>query len=231
MEHLVIHLADEALLGGPVQYRWMYQYERKLGLIKRRIRNKSRVEGSIWREHLVNELATYCSLYFDPTLETRHNLEPRNFAPQHSSFSSGGSQLSVFVVPSRRLYQKSGVRIQMDIDDLKKAHTYVLLNCEEVYPYIDEFDKVAPQLYPDTPSAFLRDDHFAQWFKNRVKVGLIDESTRHLEILATTPSKFAQSHNGYFVNGYKFHTQKYAKGLVTSNCGVCVRGETYTTEE
>nr|KAJ0215109.1 hypothetical protein LSAT_V11C300127350 [Lactuca sativa] len=28
MEHLVIHLADEAILGGPVQYRWMYQYER-----------------------------------------------------------------------------------------------------------------------------------------------------------------------------------------------------------
>ena len=28
MEHLIIHLADEAILGGPVQYRWMYQYER-----------------------------------------------------------------------------------------------------------------------------------------------------------------------------------------------------------
>ena len=28
MEHLVIHLAREAMLGGPVQYRWMYLYER-----------------------------------------------------------------------------------------------------------------------------------------------------------------------------------------------------------
>lgn len=28
MENLVIHLVDEAILGGPVQYRWMYQYER-----------------------------------------------------------------------------------------------------------------------------------------------------------------------------------------------------------
>nr|KAJ0227495.1 hypothetical protein LSAT_V11C100010710 [Lactuca sativa] len=55
MEHLIIHLADEAILGGLVQYRWMYQYEsirntfsiiskyRKLGIIKRRIRNKARV--------------------------------------------------------------------------------------------------------------------------------------------------------------------------------------------
>ncbi|XP_076885340.1 uncharacterized protein LOC143534832 [Bidens hawaiensis] len=231
MEHLVIHLADEALLGGPVQYRWMYQYERKLGLIKRRIRNKSQVEGCIMREHLVNEVATYCSLYFDPTIETRHNREPRNFAPQHHSFLSGGSQLSVFNVPSRRLYQKGGTRRRMSVKDLKKAHTYVLLNCAEVYPYIDEFDKVAPQLYPGKPELLLRDYHFAEWFENRVTNGLPDGSTRHLKVLATEPSIYAQSHNGYFVNGYKFHTQHYGKGLVTSNCGVCVRGETYNAEE
>lgn len=28
MVHLVIHLVDEAKLGGPVQYRWMYPIER-----------------------------------------------------------------------------------------------------------------------------------------------------------------------------------------------------------
>ncbi|XP_048622962.1 uncharacterized protein LOC125592025 [Brassica napus] len=28
MEHLAVHLADEAALGGPVQYRWMYPFER-----------------------------------------------------------------------------------------------------------------------------------------------------------------------------------------------------------
>lgn len=28
MEHLVVHLANEAILGGPVQFRWMYPYER-----------------------------------------------------------------------------------------------------------------------------------------------------------------------------------------------------------
>lgn len=28
MEHLPIHLAEEALLGGPVQYRWMFPFER-----------------------------------------------------------------------------------------------------------------------------------------------------------------------------------------------------------
>ena len=28
MEHLAVHLAHEARLGGPVQYRWMYPFER-----------------------------------------------------------------------------------------------------------------------------------------------------------------------------------------------------------
>jgi len=28
MEHLPIHLPHEARLGGPVQYRWMYPFER-----------------------------------------------------------------------------------------------------------------------------------------------------------------------------------------------------------
>jgi len=28
MEHLPIHLTNEARLGGPVQYRWMYPFER-----------------------------------------------------------------------------------------------------------------------------------------------------------------------------------------------------------
>jgi hypothetical protein len=28
MEHIPIHLPNEAILGGPVQYRWMYPFER-----------------------------------------------------------------------------------------------------------------------------------------------------------------------------------------------------------
>ncbi|XP_073222512.1 uncharacterized protein [Cicer arietinum] len=47
MEHLPIHLANEAMLGGPVHYRWMYPFERCMGVSKRAVTNKARVEGSI----------------------------------------------------------------------------------------------------------------------------------------------------------------------------------------
>ncbi|KAM0033948.1 hypothetical protein Hdeb2414_s0016g00491721 [Helianthus debilis subsp. tardiflorus] len=209
----------------------MYQYERKLGLMKRRIRNKSQVEGSIVREYLMSEIATYCSLYFNLTIETRHNREPRNFSPQHPNSMSGDSPLSLFAVPSRRLYQKGGRQRILSHAELKKAHTYVLLNCDEITPYVNQFDEVAPHPYPDVQVSRLREEHFAAWFENRVIDGLCDGSTQHLKILARKPSQYAQSHNGYFVNGYKFHTQEHGKGRATNNYGVCMRGEAYNNEE
>ncbi|XP_057246858.1 uncharacterized protein LOC130589572 [Beta vulgaris subsp. vulgaris] len=44
MEHLPVHLPREARLCGPVQYRWMYPFERFLNHLKRKIGNKARVE-------------------------------------------------------------------------------------------------------------------------------------------------------------------------------------------
>ncbi|CAA2977959.1 Hypothetical predicted protein [Olea europaea subsp. europaea] len=36
MEHLPVHLAYEAKVGGPVQYRWMYTFERFLHHLKKK---------------------------------------------------------------------------------------------------------------------------------------------------------------------------------------------------
>ncbi|XP_004492143.1 uncharacterized protein [Cicer arietinum] len=52
MEHLPIHLTNEAMLGGPVHYRWMYPFERCMGVSKRAVTNKT----SIFLEnHSINE--------------------------------------------------------------------------------------------------------------------------------------------------------------------------------
>ena len=47
MEHLAIHLAREFELGGPVQYRWMYLFERYMFHLKKKVKNLSKVERSI----------------------------------------------------------------------------------------------------------------------------------------------------------------------------------------
>lgn len=65
MEHLPIHLAYEARVGGPVHYRWMYPFERFMNRLKKKVKNKSRVEGSICEAYLVEETSIFCSHYFE----------------------------------------------------------------------------------------------------------------------------------------------------------------------
>jgi hypothetical protein len=77
MLHLSIHLPDEAILRGPIQYGWMYPIERRLYTLKYSLRNMSRPEGSIAEAYVANECLHACSRYFDD-LETRHNHDGRN---------------------------------------------------------------------------------------------------------------------------------------------------------
>nr|KAJ0214468.1 hypothetical protein LSAT_V11C400170530 [Lactuca sativa] len=111
-----------------------------------------------------------------------------------------------------------------------KAHTYILLNCGEVTPYIQEFYEVAPRMYQGEQVASLRDKYFAQWFEQKVRLNS-DGSVKHLEALARKPEQYVEYRNRYFVNGYKFHTQNYGKVHAMNNYGVCVTGEMYNAEE
>ncbi|WVZ50754.1 hypothetical protein U9M48_001979 [Paspalum notatum var. saurae] len=77
MLHLTVHLPDEAILRGPIQYGWMYPVERRLYTLKRFVTNMARPEGSIAEAYVANECLTSCSRYFDD-LDTRHNREGRN---------------------------------------------------------------------------------------------------------------------------------------------------------
>ena len=49
---------------------------------------------------------------------------------------------------------------------------------------------------------------------------------KSLSSLSLGPEKKCKFYNGYFVNGYVFHTEEYGQGRKTYNCGVCVKGST-----
>jgi hypothetical protein len=70
--HLAVHLPDEAILRGPVQFGWMYPIERRLYTLKRSVRNKAHPEGSIAEAYVAVESLTFCSRYVDD-VETRFN--------------------------------------------------------------------------------------------------------------------------------------------------------------
>ena len=59
MVHLAVHLPNEALLRGPVQYGWMYPIEWRLGTLKNLLRNRARPEGLIAEAYLESEMLAF----------------------------------------------------------------------------------------------------------------------------------------------------------------------------
>ncbi|CAL2228351.1 unnamed protein product [Prunus armeniaca] len=62
MMHVMVHLPEEALLAGPVNYRWMYPIERLLGELKKSVRNRAKPEGSIVEAWVQYESLTFCGI-------------------------------------------------------------------------------------------------------------------------------------------------------------------------
>ncbi|XP_065857931.1 uncharacterized protein [Euphorbia lathyris] len=134
MEHLPIHLPYEAKVAGPVQYRWMYPFERYLGRLKKSVKNKARVEGSICNAYLVEEASNFCSYYFEPQVYTRHRKVPRN----DDGGDRGGVDKSILMIFSHN-GRYSGLARSRWLDEKEHVafHSYILLNCPEVTPYVE----------------------------------------------------------------------------------------------
>ncbi|KAH7837023.1 hypothetical protein Vadar_008640 [Vaccinium darrowii] len=63
MVHLTVHLVREVRLCGPVHFRWMYQFERYMKVLKGYVRNRNRPEGCIAESHIAEEAVEFCSEY------------------------------------------------------------------------------------------------------------------------------------------------------------------------
>ncbi|KAL1225023.1 hypothetical protein V5N11_002802 [Cardamine amara subsp. amara] len=71
MEHLPTHLPYEAELGGPVQYRWMYPFERFFKKLKGKAKNKRYAAGSIVESYINDEIAYFSEHYFAANIQTK----------------------------------------------------------------------------------------------------------------------------------------------------------------
>ena len=130
MEHLLVHLAYKAYLGGPVQYRWMYPFERLMGDSKISLKSKARVEGSICAYYLHREISHFCSHYFNHL-----NLTPRIIQNPINVNEISQFTLSVFKLPGCP-FGKKGVHWLIQ-KEMQSAHVHVLINCVEVKPYLE----------------------------------------------------------------------------------------------
>ncbi|GKV17042.1 hypothetical protein SLEP1_g27595 [Rubroshorea leprosula] len=132
MEHLAIHLPYEAMVGGPVQFRWMYPFERRMHGLKGSMKNKARPEGSIC-ENYMSEILYFISLYFEGEVETRSDRIPRNLVGLGLSVNIGLSIFNNLGKPIGSLQQQ---RV-LTMEERNNAMYYVLMNCAELKGWIE----------------------------------------------------------------------------------------------
>ena len=92
MEHLLIHLAYEARVWEPVQYRWMYLFERYMHSLKKKVKNRAKVEGSIVKAYIIEEISNFSHHYFNPNVHTKLTQIGCN-----DDGGDGGSELGVSI--------------------------------------------------------------------------------------------------------------------------------------
>nr|GEV61088.1 hypothetical protein [Tanacetum cinerariifolium] len=116
---------------------------------------------------------------------------------------------------------------------LKADKYYFSHNREELHPFIGLFDDFVRHTQPQLDEGGLEsysDKKFVEWLEQHVCESS-DDLCSHLKGLARGPLCHAWSHKGYFINGFKFHTEKYEEDQVMHNSRVCVKGSCYNETE
>ena len=131
MQHLILHLPYEARMGGPVTFRWCYPVERGLKILRKKCRNKAKIEASVAEACILEEVSNFTTTYYSENLPSVHNPPPRYNA------SEGESNLSLF---RGQLGSASGSTSKMlTNDEWRNIMLYVLTNLNEVQTYIGQF--------------------------------------------------------------------------------------------
>ncbi|KAL3615942.1 hypothetical protein CASFOL_040236 [Castilleja foliolosa] len=158
MVHLSIHLPDEAILGGLVQFRWMYPIERFLCGLKQSVRNKARPEGSVAEAYIAKECLTFCSMYLKG-IETRFNRDDRNNDIELED------SLPIFSQKCRPV--GSTTYLNLSVEELKALTWFVFQNCEEVEPFLKKHNEELV-LEGCMNSEQEHKEKFPAWFKEHV---------------------------------------------------------------
>ncbi|XP_048432383.1 uncharacterized protein LOC125473516 [Pyrus x bretschneideri] len=208
MVHLPVHLADEAALAWPVQYRWMYLIERYLQTLKRYVRNKGRPEGFIAEAYL-------SACHFVPCiLETLSLVVPVEAEMK-------------MVLDVEYLV---GENVELDLNVLDQCHRYILNNCDEVSPFRrqhEEFLKTKHRRERLTMRQIkeLSKKEFPEWFKQHMNSRYDANDTlisQDLHWLANYPSRVVSRYKSHIVHGFRFRIKSVDDKHKNQNCGVFV---------
>ncbi|XP_071728157.1 uncharacterized protein [Rutidosis leptorrhynchoides] len=197
MIHLVMHLPEEAIYGGPVYMRWMYPIERYMKKLKNYVRNKAKPEGCIVEGYVADEALTACSMSLEG-VQTRFNRPDR--------YADDLVRLYEFhVFNSLCKFVSKGVHKSLTRDFRDKLHC--------------QFNTENPGLDIQT--------YFAGWFKEKIReFRVVDRSNCSNELLslAEGPVGSANYYTACNVNGVRFVVRDRDERRTTQNSGIATPG-------
>ncbi|XP_042952408.1 uncharacterized protein LOC122289468 isoform X2 [Carya illinoinensis] len=208
MVHLAVHLPRELLLAGPVQYRWMYPFERYLGRFKRYVKNKTCPEGSIAEAYIHVECLTFASMYLHD-VPTRFINEDRNIdiGVQTTEVAS----LSVFSQKVRPLGISIPTQLEKKLFKTARWEHYNIVKDQSI-----------------TNIERRHESEFPSWFRKHIQALRArdpDQVSDDLYAIACGPDHWVASYTGCIMNGIRFHTKHREMNRRTQNSGVLVTSE------
>ncbi|KAH0784221.1 hypothetical protein KY290_003819 [Solanum tuberosum] len=218
IEHLLIHLVEDAILGGPSQYRSMWFIERFLLCLKNYVRNRRYPEDAIAEGRWIDELMTFFSWYLDD-VETKSNPPLRNDVLSNETTYQEG----------RRSSREKGFKL----DDITRAqaHRYVLFNSTSTTSYRDEhikeIKKENPRLSRHNVDR-IHNERFQLWFRNHVeKMHMAGEKiSEDIQTLAIGPLIQEKRMIGYICDGVRYLTESRDVKRKTQNSGIMLKAIT-----
>ncbi|KAL6144430.1 hypothetical protein ACLB2K_055123 [Fragaria x ananassa] len=223
MVHLVIHLADEAAIAGPVQFRWMYPIERYLHDLKKYVRNKSKPEASIAEGYIIEECLSFCTIYLSDGVESKRTRIGRNADDPDIVPREG---LPIFTETGRSI--QSGREFTLTDREWKRAHTHVLINCPEISQNLKDHvantqrtkSRLTTLMEAERQANNTFSTYFGELIERRVHHEFVDPDIR---ALATGPSTTARRFKKYIMNGFWFFVKSIDARSKTQNSGVFVK--------
>jgi hypothetical protein len=131
MQHMILHLPQEALLGSTVHTRWQYGPERENKKLRDQCGNKCKIEASIDEATLNKEVSNFTTKYYDEKIPTQHNQILRYNATNPDDVP----KLGIFIGlggTSRGMKRRKITNPEWGL-----IHSYVLKSMVEVKPYVE----------------------------------------------------------------------------------------------
>ncbi|XP_062025478.1 uncharacterized protein LOC133741770 [Rosa rugosa] len=186
-------------------------------VLKDYVKNRAFPEGSIAENYLADECVRFCGRYMKQ-VAVFSSKRKRNAVVDDETIIEGSTLLK-------------GRSVQLTEVMHKAVHLCVLLNSEDVVPYIEvhkEELKSSDQHLIKAPK-LLEKRHletFVEWLQAKIKLeaGSTSFKLETFPLLVKGPRHSAMSHTGFLINGKRFHTME--ANVSTQDYGVHIEADT-----